>query len=67
MGNNLDQSLGITWQYGSFKMLGVWFNSDEKQVIAMNLDEKLQKIKNIMKLWSCQNLTIHEKVAILNT
>ena len=44
MGNNLDESLGITWQYGSVKCWSLGLIRIKK-IIAINLNETLQKIK----------------------
>ena len=60
---NVDKhKLGISWQKGSFKMLGIWFSSTEYEVIRLNLNDKVERIKNIITAWSNIHLTIFGKI-----
>ena len=60
-------SLGVIWKPGNFKMLGVWFSPDEQEMSRLNLNEKIEKMKQIMNIWTGRNLTIFGRVMILKT
>ena len=36
----------VIWQREKFKSLGVWFTLDEYNMSILNLNEKLNKLKN---------------------
>ena len=48
-------------------MLGVWFSQDEKEMTHLNLNERLEKMKRIINIWTCRGLTIFGRVMILKT
>ena len=48
---------GISWQKGSFIMLGIWFSSNEDEVIQLNLNDKIERIKNTISTWLNMHLT----------
>ena len=60
---NVDKhKLGISWQKGSFKMLGIWFSSNEDEMIRLNLNDKVERIAGIhvkFHIYSMENPTIH--------
>ena len=58
---------GVSWKCGNFKMLGVWFSQDEKEMTHLNLNERLEKMKRIINIWTCGGLTIFGRVLILKT
>ena len=65
---NFDKhKLGISWPKGSFKMLGIWFSSTEYEVIRLNLNDKVERIKNIITAWSNIHLTMFGKILVLKT
>ena len=59
---NVDKhKLGISWQKGSFKILGIWFSSNEDEMIRLNLNDKVERIKNTITAWSNMHLTMFGK------
>lgn len=58
---------GIKWVDKNIKTLGVWVGKNTGDLQTTNLDEKVQKIKNLLNMWKSRNLTIKGKVTILNT
>ena len=65
---NVDKhKLGISWQKGSFKMLGIWFSSNEDEMIRLNLNDKVERIKNTIIAWSNMHLTMFGKITVLKT
>ena len=47
-------------------MLGVWFSQDEKEMTHLNINERLEKMKRIINIWTCRGL-ISGRVMILKT
>ena len=62
-----DNSLGIKWNRGNFKTLGIWFSADEYEMSNINCSKKVNTIRKILNIWSCRNLTIFGKVTVLKT
>ena len=59
--------LGIFWQKGSFKMLGIWFSSNEDEMIWLNVNDKVERTKNTITTWSNMHLTMFGKITVLKT
>ena len=65
---NVDKyKLGISWQKGNFKMLGIWFSSNEDEMIQLNLNDKIEGIKNTIAAWSNMHSTMFGKIIVLKT
>ena len=65
---NVDtHKLGIFWQKGSFKMLGIWFSSNEDEMIWLNVNDKVERTKNTITTWSNMHLTMFGKITVLKT
>ena len=39
-----EKSLGIKWNRGDFKTLGIWFSSDENEMSNVNCSKKLRQL-----------------------
>ena len=65
--SDLDESIGISWKKNNFKTLGVWFCLDELQMVQLNLQGRIEEIKNTLNVWSGRNMTIFGKAMVLNT
>ena len=50
--------LGISWQKRSFKILCIWFSSNEDENIWLNLNDKVERIKDTITTWSNIHLTM---------
>ena len=42
-------------------MLGIWFSSNEDEMIWLNLNDKIKRIKNTIAIWSNMHLTMFGK------
>ena len=63
---NVDKhKLGISWQKGSFKMLGIWLNSNKDEMIQLNLNDKVERIENRITTRSNMHLTMFGKITVL--
>ena len=65
--SNLDESIGISCKKDNFKTLGVWFCSDELEMIQLNLQGKIEEMKNTLNMWNSRNMTIFGRVMVLKT
>ena len=63
----VNNNLGISWQKGSFKLLGIWFSSNENKMIELTLNDKLERIKNSIMAWSNIKLAMFGKIIVLKT
>jgi hypothetical protein len=57
----------IKWTNEHIKCLGVYIHKEIDKAIEHNIQEKLDKIANIIKIWSCRHLTLKGKVTIVNS
>ena len=60
-----DTPLDIRWTNEKIKILGFFFGNVD--VSADNWEPKIQKIKNILNIWSNRRLTLHGKVVAVNS
>ena len=57
----------IKWNNKSVKTLGIIFNKDTKEMLTLNWDKRIEKIKSIIKSWSCRQLSMIGKVQIIKS
>jgi hypothetical protein len=57
----------IKWTNEHIKCLGVYIYKVIDKAIEHNIREKLDKIANIIRIWSCRQLTLKGKVTIVNS
>jgi hypothetical protein len=57
----------IKWTNNYIKCLGVYIHKDIDKATQYNIREKLDKILNIIKIWSCRHLTLKGKITIVNS
>jgi hypothetical protein len=57
----------IKWSNESIKYLGVYINKDLQKAIQVNINEKLDKIESLIKIWHCRHLALKGKVTIVNS
>ena len=58
--------LGIKWS-SVIKILGISISYDKEQMIKMNYENRILKIKKILSMWKQRDLTIYGKILILKT
>ena len=62
--SNLDASFGISWKKDNFR---VWFCLHELQMVQLNLEGRIEEIRNTLNVWCGRNMTIFGKVMLLMT
>ena len=55
------------WPRNKVKALGVWFSIDPEETAALNYNEKVDKVRNILSCWKYQRLTLFGKIAVLKS
>ena len=68
IGSNIgrsDKPLGIKWIEGTFKCLGVWCSNNTDEMITKNYRERINKIKQVLNIWQCRNLSLKGKVTVI--
>ena len=65
--NTIKTRWKLTWGKQEFKLLGLKFNVDLKKLLDINFNEKINKIKNITKVWKRRYLTPLGKITVIKT
>jgi len=47
------------------KVLGIWYSYSKEEMYRLNVENKLDKLKNTLKSWHARNLTIQGKILVL--
>ena len=62
-----DESLNINWNETSFKTLGIWYSTDTEEMLYLNIGERLEKIKVLLRIWSARYLSLKGKIVVLKS
>ena len=62
-----DNTLGVDWTFKEFKTLGAWFSSNVNETYQLNIAEKIDTIKIILRTWSSRSLTLKGNVTVLKS
>ena len=65
--NSKKQPFGIDWKKDPIKALGVHFSHNKAKSTTANFDEKIEKLKSKLNIWSSRDLTIFGRACIVNT
>ena len=57
----------VDWSDGPLKILGILVTADLGEMTKMNYQKSLEKIKNVLTLWSLRSLTVIGKIQIINS
>ena len=63
--NKINSKFGIKWVEGPTKVIGIWVGKDQQQLKEKNIINKIEKLKTMLNIWKCRNLTIKGKITIL--
>lgn len=58
---------GLTLEKENMHLLGLTITHDYRVHYEFNIKPKLSKMNNLLKLWSCRNLSLKGKIIVLNT
>ena len=61
------QSGGIKWTDNPVKTLGIYFGHDKEDCEKLNWENKIEKMNNLLLLWTKRNLTILGKIWIIKS
>ena len=59
--------LGMEWNPLRFKVLGVWFTNNLKNMESINYQEKFEETKKLFLTWTKRNITPLGRIAILKS
>ena len=62
-----DDNLGITWINKPFKTLGIWFALESREMVRLNVSEKMDKIRDMLNIWQSRSLTLKGKIIVLKS
>ena len=57
----------MKWNPQQFKILGIWFTLDLRDLEKLNYDEKFNEVKILFKIWAQRMITPIGKVAVLKS
>ena len=60
-----DKVGGIKWTDKPVKTLGIYFGHDKEECERLNWENKIEKMNNLLLLWTKRNLTILGKILII--
>ena len=61
------QHLGMQWNPGQFKILGIWLSCTLKDCVNLNYNEKFFEIRKLFQIWSKRNITPLGRIAVLKS
>jgi hypothetical protein len=64
--NQLNE-IALTLCNDSFKYLGIWFDNDEMIMEYKNFRHRLEKIRNLLKIWLQRDLSLKGKITVIKT
>ena len=59
--------LKLEWNPKKFKVLGIWFTNDLKNIVNINYTEKIAETNHLFKVWSKRQITPLGRIAILKS
>ena len=62
-----DTNLGISWIRNSFKTLGTYFTLNYKDTAILNINQKVQVIKDILNAWQARSLSLKGKITVVKS
>ena len=62
-----DKVGGIKWTDKPVKTLGIYFGHDKEECERLNWENKIEKMNNLLLLWTKRNLTILGKILIIKS
>ena len=57
----------LHWAKGPIKVLGIMITPDVEELLDFNYGPVIEKIENVLSLWSYRNLTLMGKITVVNS
>ena len=69
IGNDKIQLSGkeLKWPKDKVKSLGLWISTDRELSASLNYNEKLERVKEILRCWKYRRLTLLGKITIIKS
>ena len=64
---NQQPVLGVNLKTGPFQTLGIWFAQNETEMIHLNFNERVEKMKKQLYIWRSRSLSLKGKITILKS
>ena len=64
---NQQPVLGVNLKTGPFKTIGIWFAQNETEMIHLNFNERVEKMKKQLYIWRPRSLALEGKITILKS
>ena len=58
---------GLRYSKGPYRLLGVYFSINLDDTFELNFPPKLQKLKNILRIWNMRDLTPIGRITVLKS
>ena len=65
--NNNSKPFGLKWPSEPIKALGVFYTYNQRMLLEKNFIERLDSIKNPIRIWSSRGLSIYGKVTLIKS
>ena len=65
--NRYGKICGIKIMQEPIKVLGIWLSKNSKEISSLNLDQRIEKLRTLLNLWSQRGLTIKGKITIIKS
>ena len=65
--NRYGKICGIKITQEPVKVLGIWLSKNPKEISSLNLDQRIEKLRILLNLWSQRGLTIKGKITIIKS
>jgi len=57
----------LKWPKDKVKSLGLWISTDPELSASLNYNEKLEKVKEILRCWKYRRLTLLGKITVIKS
>jgi len=57
----------LKWPKDKVKSLGLWISTDPDLSASLNYNEKLGKVKEILRCWKCRRLTLLGTITVIKS
>ena len=57
----------LKWPKDKVKSLGLWVSTDPELSVSLNYNEKLEKVKELLRFWKYRRLTLLGKISVIKS
>ena len=63
----MDSGKELKWPKDKVKSLGLWISTDRELSASLSYNEKLEKVKEILRCWNYRRLTLIGKITVIKS